>query len=42
MAGRGKANSKSDSETFFVGPEADDRMKKFRESISYIRLAWDR
>jgi hypothetical protein len=38
----GKANSKSDSETFFVGPEADDRMKKFRESISYIRLAWDR
>jgi hypothetical protein len=34
--------SKSNSKTFFPGQDADERMRKVREAISYIRLGWER
>ena len=37
----GIANSKSDSETFFPGLDADDRMANVRKAISTMRVGWD-
>ena len=37
----GIANSRSDSETFFPGLDADNRMTNVRKAISDMRLRWD-